>query len=129
MGVRFEFFISLFAITVLFLAFSPLLIFLQDLSTGKFGLDIRKTDDTIFVTISNNGTTYLKDVRINIKIIDQNGKEIVGNAYVKDFSKGEKIVVPIKIKEGFGFPKDVEVKFGASVFGVYEVNFEIEKVR
>jgi hypothetical protein len=35
MAVRFEIYISLLAIAVLFIAFSPLLIFLQDIGSGK----------------------------------------------------------------------------------------------
>jgi hypothetical protein len=129
MAVRFEILISLLAIAVLFIAFSPLLIFLQDIGSGKIyaTFKIETTPSySIIISIHNDGFTYFTDVNFVSEITYQNDSKEIKSLHVDVFAKGDVIEIKIPLKPILQI-SEIKVNVSAYIMGVYKIEFTLER--
>jgi|GEM_PF-1307772 hypothetical protein len=130
MAVRFEILISLLAIAVLFIAFSPLLIFLQDIGSGKIYAEFKfNTTPSYSLTIilHHEGFAYLTDVNFFSEVTYQNGLKETKNLYVSVFAKGDTITINIPLKFSYLQIEEIKVNVSAYIMGVYRIEFYLER--
>jgi len=128
MTLRHEFLISIFSIFIIFLLFSPLTIFLQDLAKGHIYFKFEAQGNNIILTLVNNGTSFFKDI-----IYNATAKDIYGNIYIKNgkidiFQKGDQIKITIPLKVPSTLIVNIELRLEATINGLYRFSFEVKRI-
>ncbi|HLI46666.1 MAG TPA: hypothetical protein VKU94_05675 [Geobacterales bacterium] len=127
MTLRHEFLISVFSIFVIFLIFSPLTLFLQDLAKGHIYFKFEAHQNEIILTLVNEGTSYLKDI-----VYNATAQDIFGNIYNKSgkidtFQKGDQISITIPLKVPSTLIVNIDLKLAATINGLYRFSFEVKR--
>jgi hypothetical protein len=130
MTIRHEILISIFSIIIIFLTFSPLMVFLQDLAHGNvyFKYTYDQNNNLVVLTLVNSGTSYLKDIVYNATVIDSENNVISKAGHIDIFKKGDQIDIKIPMKIPHIIPVSVYLKLEATINGLYRLSFEVKKL-
>ena len=127
MTLRHEFLISIFSIFIIFMVFSPLTLFLQDLAKGHIYFKFEAHNNEIILTLVNDGMSFLKDITYNAT-----AQDIYGNIYSKSgkidlFQKGDQISIHIPLKIPSTLIINIDLKLIATINGLYRFSFEVKR--
>jgi len=129
MSVKFEVLISLLSITILTTVFSPILIFLEDIGTGKIYADFQFISNKLKINIHNDGVSYLKGINYTVLVKYVDNSETIKTGYIDKFAKGDIITIEVNLSLSFLNIKDIKIYVEAYIFGIYKISFEINKIQ
>jgi len=127
MTLRHEVLISFLSVFIIFLLFTPLTLFLQDLAKGHIYFKFQHNGNEVLLILVNEGTSYLSDI-----IYNATAQDIYNNLYMKtgkidSFKKGDNITIKIPLKIPNAVIIKVDLKISAKINGLYRFDFEVKR--